>query len=196
MGNTLKTIIVGFLAGLAGAYAFYQYQERSNSSKPDATYQVTSYSPTDTYKPTVVMPSAAGSLDNVDFSQAAARAIPSVVFVNSISQSGASYSYWDMLFGGNGQPQTQVSSGSGVIFTADGYIVTNNHVVESAEKIQILYNKKVYDAELIGTDPSTDLAVLKIKETNLPAVTLAIPRHSMWVNGWWPSVILSRSLRP
>ncbi len=172
MGNTLKTIIVGFLAGLAGAYAFYQYQERSNSSKPDATYQVTSYSPTDTYKPTVVMPSAAGSLDNVDFSQAAARAIPSVVFVNSISQSGASYSYWDMLFGGNGQPQTQVSSGSGVIFTADGYIVTNNHVVESAEKIQILYNKKVYDAELIGTDPSTDLAVLKIKETNLPAVTL------------------------
>jgi S1-C subfamily serine protease len=45
-------------------------------------------------------------------------------------------------------------------------------VVESAEKIQVLYNKKSYDAELIGTDPSTDLAVLKIKETNLPAVTI------------------------
>jgi S1-C subfamily serine protease len=59
-----------------------------------------------------------------------------------------------------------------VIFTADGYIVTNNHVVETAEKIQVNYNKKVYDAELIGTDPSTDLAVLKIKETNLRPVTL------------------------
>jgi serine protease Do len=95
-----------------------------------------------------------------------------VVFINSISQSGVSYSYWDMLFGGSGQQQQQVSSGSGVIFSADGYIVTNNHVVETAEKIEVLYNKKVYPAELIGTDPSTDLAVLKIKETNLPAIVL------------------------
>jgi serine protease Do len=65
-----------------------------------------------------------------------------------------------------------VSSGSGVIFTADGYIVTNNHVVASAERIEVNYNKRVYAAELIGTDPSTDLAVIKISETNLPAITL------------------------
>src|SRR5258706_13173003 len=66
---------------------------------------------------------------------------------------------------------------SGVIFSSDGYIVTNNHVVESAEKIQVLYNKKSYEAELIGTDPSTDLAVLKIKETNLPAITLGSSKN-------------------
>jgi S1-C subfamily serine protease len=65
-----------------------------------------------------------------------------------------------------------VSSGSGVIFSTDGYIVTNNHVIESAEKIEVIYNKRVYPAELVGTDPSTDLAVLKIEEKNLPAVVL------------------------
>jgi len=100
-----------------------------------------------------------------------------VVYINSISQSGVSYNYFDLLFGGSGQQTQQVSSGSGVIFSSDGYIVTNNHVVEAAEKIQVLYNKKSYEAELIGTDPSTDLAVLKIKETNLPAVTLGSSKN-------------------
>ena len=171
MGNILRTIVVGFLAGLSGAYVFHSLEQKNNkSAASESDYKVTSYNPSETYKPTMVMPSAPVSLAGVDFSDAATKAIPSVVYINSISQSGASYSYWDLLFSG-GQ-QTQVSSGSGVIFTSDGYIVTNNHVVESAEKIQVIYNKKVYDAELIGTDPSTDLGVLKIKETNLPAITL------------------------
>ena len=59
-----------------------------------------------------------------------------------------------------------------MIFSHDGYIVTNNHVVGSAEKIEVIYNKRVYAAELIGTDPSTDLAVLKINDTGLPPITL------------------------
>ena len=182
MGNTLRTIVVGFLAGLSGAYVFYSYQQQNTKPTEDHTaYQATSYHPSETYKPTVVMPSAPISLEALDFSAAAAKATPSVVYINSISQSGASYSYWDQLFGG-GQ-QTQVSSGSGVIFTSDGYIVTNNHVVESAEKIQVIYNKKVYDAELIGTDPSTDLGVLKIKETNLTAITLGNSR-TLAVGEW------------
>ena len=133
-------------------------------------FDMASYQPEGAYQPTIINPNATSSIANVDFSDAANKAIPSVVYINSISQSGSSYSYWDMLF--NGRSQTQVSSGSGVIFTRDGYIVTNNHVVESAEKIQVIYNKKVYDAELIGTDPSTDLAVLKIQESDLPAITL------------------------
>ncbi len=170
--NTLKIIIVGFLAGVAGAYSFFTYQinEGQLSKLTEAQYDVASYSPEEAYQPTIVNPSENGSLINVDFSTAAEKAIPSVVYINSISQSGSSYSYWDMLF--NGRSQTQVSSGSGVIFTSDGYIVTNNHVVEAAETIQVIYNKKVYDAELIGTDPSTDLAVLKIQETNLPSIIL------------------------
>ncbi|HOO11058.1 MAG TPA: trypsin-like peptidase domain-containing protein, partial [Cyclobacteriaceae bacterium] len=170
--NTLKTIVIGFLAGVAGAYTFFTYQVEGNRSlqPEDGQFNIASYQPEDTYRPTIVSPRENASMDEVDFSTAAKMAIPSVVYINSISQGGVSYSYWDMLF--NGRSQTQVSSGSGVIFTSDGYIVTNNHVVESAEKIQVIYNKKVYDAELIGTDPSTDLAVLKIQETNLPAITL------------------------
>ncbi|NOS94499.1 MAG: trypsin-like serine protease [Cyclobacteriaceae bacterium] len=170
--NTLKTIVVAFIAGIAGAYSFFAYQtEKAAREKNNQQLNVTDYESKEIYRPNVVEPSTAPAGENVDFSQAAAKATPSVVYINSISQSGASYSYWDLLFGGSGS-QTQVSSGSGVIFTQDGYIVTNNHVVEAAEKIQVIYNKKSYDAELIGTDPSTDLAVLKIKETNLPAITL------------------------
>ena len=170
--NTLKTIVVAFIAGIAGAYSFFAYQtEKAAREKNNQQLNVADYEPKEIYRPNVVEPSTNAGGENVDFSQAAAKATPSVVYINSISQSGASYSYWDLLFGGGGS-QTQVSSGSGVIFTQDGYIVTNNHVVEAAEKIQVLYNKKSYDAELVGTDPSTDLAVLKIKETNLPAITL------------------------
>ncbi len=90
-----------------------------------------------------------------------------------------SYSYWDWIFGdgGGGNSRTQVSSGSGVIFTDDGYIMTNSHVVETAERIEVNYNKRVYPAELIGTDPSTDLAVIKIKESNLPAITLGSSKN-------------------
>ncbi len=170
--NMFKTIIIGFLAGLAGAYTYVNYQMEHGGlpGLPDTPYNVASYKPEEVYRPTIVNPGPSINAAEVDFSGAAAKAIPSVVYINSISQSGSSYSYWDLLF--NGRSQTQVSSGSGVIFTNDGYIVTNNHVVESAEKIQVIHNKKVYDAELIGTDPSTDLAVLKIEETDLPAITL------------------------
>lgn len=171
--KTIQTILIGFFAGLAGAYVFYSYQsEKEKRELAVANYEFSHFDPNSIYRPNIIAPSASPATTHVDFSDAAAKATPSVVYINNISQSGSSsYSYWDLLFGGGGQ-QTQVSSGSGVIFTADGYIITNNHVVESAEKIQVIYNKKVYDAELIGTDPSTDLGVLKIKEENLPAITL------------------------
>ncbi len=171
MGNTIKTILTAFFAGIAGAYTFFQLQPKNVPELIQPQYQVADFKSEGTYSPSSTTASSSSPAETVDFSTAAAKAIPSVVYINSISQSVPSYSYWDLLMNGGGQ-QTQVSSGSGVIFTSDGYIVTNNHVIESAEKIQVIYNKKVYDAELIGTDPSTDLGVLKIKETNLPAITL------------------------
>jgi S1-C subfamily serine protease len=183
MGNTLKIVVIGFLAGLAGAYTFYQVEVKQQPEPAGSDYQFASSHETATYQPTVVAPNDPVSFEELDFSGAAAKVIPSVVYINCIYQSGVSYSSWQDLFFGGGSPQTQVSSGSGVIFTADGYIVTNNHVVETAEKIQVNYNKKVYDAELIGTDPSTDLAVLKIKETNLRPVTLGSSK-SLAVGEW------------
>ena len=79
---------------------------------------------------------------------------------------------FDDFFGG-GQRSMQIpeqrASGSGVVISSDGYIVTNNHVIENADDINVtLNNKKSYKAELVGADPSSDLAVLKITGTNLP----------------------------
>lgn len=168
MMKIIQTVTIAFLAGLAGAWV-YSLQQKKNESDPAQLVRLDS---TPAYQPNVVLSAPVNSMDKVDFTAAASRTIPSVVYINSISQSGISYTIYDMLFGSTGEKQMQVSSGSGVIFTADGYIITNNHVVESAERIEVLYNKKVYPAELVGTDPSTDLAVLKIKETGLPAITL------------------------
>lgn len=68
-----------------------------------------------------------------------------------------------------GKPGPLQGAGSGVIISADGYIVTNNHVVQDASKIEIVLNdKRSYEGTIVGTDPNTDLAVVKIKETNLP----------------------------
>jgi S1-C subfamily serine protease len=63
-----------------------------------------------------------------------------------------------------------------VIFTSDGYIVTNNHVVENADIIEVIHDKRTFEAELIGTDPSTDLAVLKIDQTGLPTIKIGSAR--------------------
>jgi S1-C subfamily serine protease len=175
--KTIQTIIVAFLAGTGGAWFYNSYTQQKDESPATTDFQqVLNTSSQTTYQPNMVNAETPRSMESVDFSDAAAKATPSVVYINSIAQSGVSYTYWDMLFGGGGS-HTQVSSGSGVIFSSDGYIVTNNHVVESAERIQVIYNKNVYDAELIGTDPSTDLAVLKIKESNLPAITLGSSRN-------------------
>ena len=64
-----------------------------------------------------------------------------------------------------------MASGSGVIISEDGYIVTNNHVIQNAEKVEIVLNdKREYDAQVIGRDPSTDLALLKVDAKNLPFI--------------------------
>lgn len=80
----------------------------------------------------------------------------------------------DFFFGGGHQFYRQKGAGSGVIYSADGYIVTNNHVVGFADNIEVtLPDKRKFKAEKIGTDPSTDLAVLKIDADNLPTMPIA-----------------------
>ncbi len=72
----------------------------------------------------------------------------------------------------------QKGTGSGVIMSANGYIVTNNHVVEQATEIDVtLHNNEVYKAKVVGTDPSTDLAVLQIKSDDLPAIPVGDPEN-------------------
>jgi S1-C subfamily serine protease len=174
MKTTLKIVVAGFIAGFAGAFTFYQYFIRPTIDEQlqrDAAFSRVNYE-----SPATSLPASPATVSStmaaVDFSDAASKATQSVVYINSISR-GATYSTWDWFFGESvGGGRTQVSSGSGVIFTSDGYIITNNHVIESAERIEVNYNKRSYPAELIGTNPSTDLAVIKIKETGLPAIGL------------------------
>ena len=185
MKNTVKIVIIAFIAGFAGSFVFYQYFIKPDLATPsdEAQFNTVRYDGSASALPQMnTGTSGTVNAAPVDFSEAASKATPSVVFINSISQ-GVSYSYWDWFFGEGGNSRTQVSSGSGVIFTDDGYIMTNNHVVETAERIEVNYNKRVYPAELIGTDPSTDLAVIKIKETNLPAVTLGSSKN-LQVGEW------------
>src|SRR3954462_3571910 len=113
----------------------------------------------------------------IDFTTAADLSIHAVVNVKTTYPLETSNQYmYDPFrdFFGQRAPQQQqapMSTGSGVIISQDGYIVTNNHVVDNAEKIEVTLNdKRSYTAEVIGKDPSTDLALLKIKENNLPFI--------------------------
>ena len=114
---------------------------------------------------------------NVDFTKASQSAIPTVVHITTvISNTGTSQRRspfadlfgddFDDFFGGpNMRSVPQRASGSGVIVDANGYIVTNNHVIDGASEIKVtLSSKKTYTAKLIGADPSSDLAMLKIEE--------------------------------
>jgi serine protease Do len=81
-------------------------------------------------------------------------------------------------------PKEQRGSGSGIIISEDGYILTNNHVVENASKVDVgLYDKRRFDATVVGTDPLTDLAVIKIETDNLPVAYLG-DSDNMKVGQW------------
>ena len=107
-----------------------------------------------------------------DFTDAAEKSIHAVVHVTSKYNLENEDNYrnplYEWFFGESYSRQPSVSFGSGVIISEDGYIVTNYHVIEKSDEVQVVLNdKRTFTAELIGTDPSTDLALLKIQSTNL-----------------------------
>ncbi|MFA6593259.1 MAG: trypsin-like peptidase domain-containing protein, partial [Bacteroidales bacterium] len=114
--------------------------------------------------------------DYPDFSYAAESAVDAVVYVKvTIKNDMSQYQidpFFRFFFGDQGsQGREQQASGSGVIIRPDGYIVTNNHVVENATKIEVtLNNKQTYPAKVIGTDPATDVALIKIEANGLPVI--------------------------
>lgn len=133
-----------------------------------------------------------------DFTQAAESSINGVVSIKSYvtpRRSSRGYSnggndffgdpFFEYFFGSPGrnprqQPQQQeqpqqeqLGLGSGVILSADGYIVTNNHVIEEAERLEVTLNdNRTFDATVVGTDPQTDLALIKIDATDLPIIPM------------------------
>ena len=100
---------------------------------------------------------------NIDFTNAAEKTINTVVHVKNTTISSGQMTIED-LFYGRSSKHPHIGTGSGVIISPDGYIITNNHVINGAHSISITTNhNKTYDAELIGTDPKTDIALLKIE---------------------------------
>lgn len=113
-----------------------------------------------------------------DFTVAAERSVDAVVHVMTAYTNRNNYSsgnpLFDYFFGlrDNPNPTPIQGSGSGVILTRDGFIVTNNHVIDNADEIKVILNdKRSFDAKLVGRDPSTDLALLKINANDLPFIT-------------------------
>ena len=112
--------------------------------------------------------------DVPNFSDAAESAVQAVVYVKVTQRNNyQAGSLLDLIFGFAQTPRDQVGLGSGVIIRPNGYIVTNNHVVAGADEIEVtLENNKVYPAKLVGTDPATDIALIKIDAEDLPVVPI------------------------
>ncbi len=130
--------------------------------------------------------SGPASAQPTDFEKAAGNAVPSVVHIRTVVKSkqvaqsdqfgGMEDDIFQRFFGEGGPRRQfnrpdQKASGSGVIISPDGFIVTNNHVVDGATDVTVtLTDRKNYVAKVVGTDPNTDLALIKIDATNLPAI--------------------------
>ncbi len=116
---------------------------------------------------------AGGSMVATDFTEAAERTVNAVVHVTTEADVRQRDPFADYFWGYRQmQPQIQKGAGSGVIMSDDGFIVTNNHVVEGADRIMVhLNDKRQYEAKVVGRDPSTDIALIKVEGADLPTLT-------------------------
>lgn len=167
--NIISVVLLGFLGGL-GAFGLAHYYFPNDveqaiivntNPSPNGFAQVVS----NTGIPNSELPSQG-------FVEASEKTINTVVHVTT--QFTPNYEmdpFMEFFWGGRVEAQPQVGTGSGVIISEDGYIVTNNHVIDKADKIEVtLNNKQSYSAEVIGTDLSTDIALLKIDAKALPFI--------------------------
>jgi Do/DeqQ family serine protease len=169
MKKVLFVVTISMLSAFIGAFFAIKYATNLNK---EATPSAVSYG-SDAYYSTSSAIADAESLPTgtENFVLASSKTTNSVVFIQTTSEYEYRTGNWlDWFF--EAQPSQQTSSGSGVILSKDGYIVTNNHVIENAKEIRVISGKKTYEGKLIGRDPSTDLAVIKIDEATLPAIEL------------------------
>jgi len=169
MKQFVKLFFVAVLGGLT-TYVIADFytpngESPANSQRSMPVFQVAANHP---------VYSAGSTSDNSDFVEAARLSLDAVVHVKTKSQPKQYYNPWSQFFGGERYySQQQRAAGSGVIISGDGYIVTNNHVIDNAAEIEVTTNGNMtYKATLVGADPSTDLAVLKVDGEDLPSIIL------------------------
>lgn len=174
--NLLKSIVIALVAGSLGVFGTLSYVERNIQAEGILARNMSESPMIETERPMAVhnrpaTRTAAGEADTEGFVLASELSTASVVFIKNVSHIKYRTGHWmDWFF----EPRSsqQVSTGSGVFYSKDGYIVTNNHVIADADEIEVIHNKRTYKATLIGTDPSTDLAVIRIDGGDFPAIQL------------------------
>ncbi len=170
MTQQFKTIALGVTSGFVGAALFFGVTRAFDTSISPAELVVNRETSPRQQMQFADFNKVANLNENGNFVMAATASTPSVVYIKTVAQGRQTYSWFDMFFDGTNRNNSVLGSGSGVIFTKDGYIMTNHHVINDADKIEVIHNKRTYIAKVIGTDPSTDLALLKVEANNLPAV--------------------------
>jgi serine protease Do len=165
MKRISSLFLLSLLSGATTLGAYKLFIEKDNNSSSIVTQAPSFYGK-----------SVGLAAENINFVDAADKAVHTVVHVKNVSIRTVSNPIMEFFYGSRGgQQQEQIGTGSGVIISEDGYIVTNNHVIKDASDLEItLNNKKVYKAKLIGTDSKMDIALLKIDaDEKLPYSTFA-----------------------
>ncbi|MDX1939922.1 MAG: trypsin-like peptidase domain-containing protein [Saprospiraceae bacterium] len=176
MKQIFSLVIAGMIGGLVTLGGIYLLPK-------------TTLATSDTFAKQVNLPAYSNikpDISNVpfDFTEAAAEAMPSVVHIAATAsqktaqnnpQKDEDFNPFRFFFGDDFLREgPQQGTGSGVIYSSDGYIITNNHVVEFADELEVtLYDNRKFKAKLIGRDDKTDMAVIKIEGNNFPAIDLA-----------------------
>ncbi len=179
MNKTFLTLIISLFAGFTGAFIFYKYaaplpkyEAAAEIQKNQAFLQADNR--------------ALQQTSDINFRKASENSTPSVVYIKTIfAHEYETINLLDWFFNGETTRRTQevISSGSGVIYSEDGYIITNNHVIDKSQKILVDLGKRSYEAKVIGTDPGTDVAVIKIDDKDLPAIKIGSSRE-LQVGDW------------
>ncbi len=163
----ITTLLVAFFGALAGLFIFTRFLDRdeevTGTEKERRMIE-------ENARYTSMVPQSGVN----DFTFAAELTVHAVVHVKTKAMVGSTYAnpLYDFFYGPGTNRQREVRGfGSGVIVTSDGYIVTNNHVIDEADVVDVTLNdKRTFPAEVVGRDPSTDIALLKIKATGLPFI--------------------------
>ena len=190
MRRIIITGIIGFVTGFAGLIVGAEWYKKEILSSLDERLQpqFSAYDDTLPFSNAESVTSSASTseektaLPTEGFVEASKSSTSSVVFIQTVTeQEYGGGSIFDWFF----EPRTsqRVGSGSGVIVSDDGFIVTNNHVINGADVIRVTAGKSIYDAKLVGTDPSSDLAVIKVEALDLPAITFG-KSESVDVGEW------------
>ncbi len=166
MKKILTLVLVSALGGIITLGAYKLFLEENKTVVVNTPNETPNFSPTNN----TIRTYNSGEIS--DFTKAAENTVNAVVHVKNVANNSGQMTFEDLFFGR--RPQRQGGgSGSGVIITPDGYIITNNHVIDKSQGVTVtLNNNKTYSATIVGKDSETDIALLKVDtDEDLPVVT-------------------------